>query len=104
LIENTGKNEERYVNQFADRIANKWVYDLPWVDVDYYEFWIKNRKYIQNDKFIKYNLYKRIDLWELSIKEQLSQYNKTVLDDIKSLDSVIQQMDNEKYFLYWKID
>ena len=104
LIENTGKNEELYVNQFVDRIANKWVNDLPWVDVDYNEFWIENRKYIQNDKFIKYNLYKRIDLWEWSVKEQLSMYNKTVLDDIKSLDSVIQQMGNEKYFLYWKID
>ena len=104
LIENTGKNEELYVNQFVDRIANKWVNDLPWVDIEYNEFWIENRKYIQNDKFIKYNLYKRIDLWELSVKEQLSMYNKTVLDDIKSLDSVIQQMGNEKYFLYWKID
>jgi len=104
LIENTGKNEELYVNQFVDRIANKWVNDLPWVDVDYNEFWIENRKYIQNDKFIKYNLYKRIDLWEWSVKEQLSMYNKAVLDDIKSLDSVIQQMGNEKYFLYWKID
>jgi hypothetical protein len=104
LIENTGKNEERYVNQFVNRIANKWIYDLPWVDVDYNEFWIENRKYIQNDKFIKYNLYKRIDLWEYGVKEQLSMYSKTVLDDIKSLDSVIQQMDNEKYFLYWKID
>ena len=104
MIENTGKNEELYVNQFVDRIANKWVNDLPWVDVDNNEFWIENRKYIQNDKFIKYNLYKRIDLWEWSVKEQLSMYNKTVLDDIKSLDSVIQQMGNEKYFLYWKID
>ena len=104
LIENTGKNEELYINQFVHRIANKWIYDLPWVDIDYNEFWIENRKYIQNDKFIKYNLYKRIDLWEWSVKEQLSMYSKTVLDDIKSLDSVIQQMDNEKYFLYWKID
>ena len=104
LIENTGKNEELYVKQFVDRVANKWVYDLSWVDLDYNEFWIENRKYIQNDKFIKYNLYRRIDLWEWSVKEQLSMYNKTVLDDIKSLDSVIQQMGNEKYFLYWKID
>ena len=104
LIENTGKNEELYVNQFVDRIANKWVNDLPLVDVDYNEFWIENRKYIQNDKFIKHNLYQRIELWEWSVKDQLSMYSKKVLDDIKSLDSVIQQMDNEKYFLYWKID
>jgi hypothetical protein len=52
------------------------VNDLPWVDIDYNEFWIENRKYIQNDNFIKYNLYKRIDLWEYSVKEQLSIQNR----------------------------
>ena len=104
LIENTGKNEERYVQQFVERIANKWVYDLPWVDVDYNEFWIENRKYIQEDKFIKYNLYKRIDIWEYSIKEQLAIQIEEIKDDIKALDSIIQLMDNEKYFLYWKIN
>ncbi len=63
LIENTGVKEERYVNQFIDRVANRWVFDLPWVNLDYNEFWIENRKYIQNDKFMKYNLFKRLDLW-----------------------------------------
>ena len=35
LIENTGKNgiEDRYVNQFIDRVASKWVYDLPPFDL-----------------------------------------------------------------------
>ena len=78
LIENKGKNEERYVQQFVDRIANKWVYELPWVNVDFNEFWIENRKYIQEDKFIKYNLYKRIDLWEYSIKEQSQNYKNSL--------------------------
>ena len=104
LIENTGKNEERYVQQFVDRIANKWVYELPWVDVDYNEFWIENRKYIQEDKFIKYNLYKRIDLWEYSIKEQLQDYKSSLNEGAKMLDSVIEVRDSEFELIWWVLN
>jgi len=104
LIENTGKNEERYVQQFVDRIANKWVYELPWVDVDYNEFWIENRKYIQEDKFIKYNLYKRIDLWEYSVKEQLQNYKNSLNEGAKMLDSVIEVRDSEFELIWWVLN
>tara|TARA_B100001094_G_scaffold75374_1_gene71784 strand:- start:55 stop:993 length:939 start_codon:yes stop_codon:yes gene_type:complete len=104
LIENTGKNEERYVNQFVNRIANKWVFDLPWVDVDYNEFWTENRKYIQNDKFIKYNLYKRLDLWEWSVKEQLQQYRTSLIESTEMLDSVIAVRDSEYEFIWWVLN
>ncbi|MGB1555256.1 MAG: EF-hand domain-containing protein [Flavobacteriaceae bacterium] len=104
LIENTGKNEERYVQQFVDRIANKWVYDLPWVDVDYNEFWIENRKYIQNDKFIKYNLYKRLDLWQYSVKEQLQSYKSSLIESTKLLDSVIEVRESEFEFIWWVLN
>lgn len=104
LIENTGKNEERYVQQFVDRIANKWVYELPWVDVDYNEFWIENRKYIQEDKFIKYNLYKRIDLWEYSVKEQLQNYKISLNEGAKMLDSVIAVRDSEFELIWWVLN
>lgn len=104
LIENTGKNEERYVQQFVDRIANKWVYELPWVDVDYNEFWIENRKYIQEDKFIKYNLYKRIDLWEYSVKEQLQNYKNSLNEGAKMLDSVIAVRDSEFELIWWVLN
>lgn len=104
LIENTGKNEERYVNQFVERIANRWVYDLPWVDVDYNEFWIENRKYIQDDKFIRYNLYKRIDLWEYSVKEQLQNYKNSLNEGAKMLDSVIAVRDSEFELIWWVLN
>ena len=104
LIENTGKNEERYVQQFVDRIANKWVYDLPWVDIDYNEFWIENRKYIQNDKFIKYNLYKRLDLWQYSVKEQLQSYKSSLIESTKLLDSVIEVRESEFEFIWWVLN
>ncbi len=104
LIENTGKNEERYVQQFVDRIANKWVYELPYINVDYNGFWIENRKYIQNDKFIKYNLYKRLDLWEWSIKEQLNNYKKTLVAGTEILDSVIAVRDSEIEIIWWVLN
>ena len=104
LIENTGKNEERYVQQFVERIANKWVYDLPWVDVDYNEFWIENRKYRQEDKFIKYNLYKRIDLWEYSVKEQLQNYKTSLNEGAKMLDSVIAVRNSEFELIWWVLN
>jgi len=43
-------------------------------------------------------------LWGYSIKEQLSIQKESVKKDIAALDSVIQLMDNERYFLYWKLD
>ena len=104
LSEETAKNEEKYINQFMDRLENKWVEDLPSVDIESKEFWIKNRKYFQSDKFLKHLLKKRYDLWRFIVKDQLSYQNEIIKKDIKSLDSVIQRMNNEKYFLYWKLD
>lgn len=104
LIENTGKNEERFVQQFVDRIANKWLNDLSWVNVSYNEFWIQNRKYIQNDKYIKYNLFKRLDLWEWSIKEQLSNYKNSLVESTEMLDSVIAVRDSEIEIIWWVLN
>ena len=104
LIENTGEKESKLIENYSNRIQNKWMEDLSWVDIEYNEFWIQNRKYIQNDNYIKFNLYQRVDLWEYSVKDQLSIQKESVKKDIEALDSVIQLMDNERYFLYWKID
>lgn len=103
LSEETAKNEEKYINQFMDRVENKWIEDLTSVDIESKEFWIKNRKYIQNDKFLKHLFKKRYDLWRFIVKDQLSYQNEIIKKDIKSLDSVIQRMDDEVYFFYWKI-
>lgn len=104
LIENTGKIEESYVNQFVDRIANRWVFDLEEVDLEDNSFWVKNRRYIQDDKFMKYNLFKRLDLWNNSILNQLDQY-VTVLDEsMHMLDSVIKDKDEEIEIIWWVID
>jgi hypothetical protein len=104
LIENTGKIEERLVNQFKDRIANKWVYDLPSVDIDAPEFWIENRTYIQNDKFMKYILYQRLDLWQYQVFDQLDNYKSKLVESTKILDSVIAVRNSEYEFIWWVLN
>ena len=104
LIENTGKIEERFVNQFKDRIANRWVYDLPFVDIDDNNFWVENRKYIQNDKFMKYILYQRLDLWQYQVFDQLENYKAKLIESTKMLDSVIAVRDSEYEFIWWVLN
>jgi hypothetical protein len=104
LMENTTSIEARYVNQFIDRVGNKWVYDLDIVDLDDNEFWIKNRRYIQKDKLIKYNLYKRLELWEYDIKEQLQAYKQELVESTEMLDSVIAIRDSEIEFIWWVLN
>ena len=56
---------------------------MSWVDIDTKEFWIDNRKYIQNDKFLKHLLKKRNDLWRLNVREQLSYQNELIKKTLK---------------------
>ena len=106
LIENTGKNgiEERYVNQFIDRVATKWVYDLPPFDLNEIEFWIKNRKYIQADKFLRYNLFKRVEMWDYEVRLQVDKYKVFLEGSYRMLDSVISAREREIKIVYWIIN
>ena len=100
LILNTDREEKVYVDQFEARVANKWIYELEQVDLYEVNFWTKNRKYIQDDRFLKYNLFKRLGLWD-QISEQLVGYDQTLGDNIKKLDSVIKQKSDQFTFIYW---
>ena len=100
LILNTDREEKVYVDQFEGRVANKWIYELDQIDLYEVDFWIKNRYYIQDDRFLKYNLFKRLGLWD-QISEQLVGYDQTLGDNIKKLDSVIKQKSDQFTFIYW---
>ena len=104
LIENTTKIEERYVIQFVDRVGNKWVYELDEVNLYDNNFWIKNRKYIQNDKLLHYNLFKRLELWEDQVAFQLEDYKNALVKSTKMLDSVLAVRDSEFEFIWWVLN
>jgi hypothetical protein len=104
LIENTTKIEERYVIQFVDRVGNKWVYELDEVNLYDNNFWIKNRKYIQNDKLLHYNLFKRLELWEDQVTFQLEDYKNALVKSTKMLDSVLAVRESEFEFIWWVLN
>ena len=100
LMLNTDREEQVYVDQFEGGIANKWIFDLDFIDLYEMDFFIKNRKYIQKDKYLKYNLFKRLGLWT-QISEQLVDYDITLTKSIKKLDSVIKVKDDEFTIIWW---
>jgi len=104
LMENTGKIEERLVNQFKNRIASKWVFDLPEVSIDDNKFWVDNRKYLQKDKYVKYLLFQRLDLYASDVAGQLGDYRAELVQSTKMLDSVIAVRESEFEFIWWVLN
>lgn len=104
LIENTSIEEQKFIDQFNQRVNSKWVFDLDYVDLESISFWKANRKYVQQDKFLKYNLYKRLHLWNYTLFEQLDSYKSQLIEGEKILDSVIAVRDSEIEIIYWVIN
>jgi len=100
LMLNTDREEKVYVDQFEAQVANKWIYELNKIDLYDTFFWLKHRKYFQKEKYLKYNLFKRLGLWQ-QISEQLVEYDATLSVNIKKLDSVINLKEDEFVFIYW---
>ena len=100
LMLNTDREEQFYVDQFEDRIAIKWIFDLDFIDLYEMDFFVDNRKYIQKDKYLKYNLFKRLNLWT-QVSEQLVDYDVTLTKSIRKLDSVIKVKDDEITIIWW---
>jgi hypothetical protein len=100
LMINTDKEEKTHIEEFTHRLAHQWVFDLEKIDVEDNDFWVENRRYIQKDRFIKYNLFKRLELW-LQINEQLNTYNDLLTKNIEVLDSVINEKEDEWTLIWW---
>lgn len=104
LIENTSIEEQKFIDQFNQRVNSKWVFDLDYVDLESISFWKSNRKYVQQDKFLKYNLYKRLHLWNYTLFDQLDSYKEQLIEGEKILDSVIAVRESEIEIIYWVIN
>ena len=100
---NTNQKEKKIVEEY-ETIIKKWAAKIDVTTKNNNQFWIQNRKFIQNDNELKYLLYRRMELWTYNIGEQVDNYIKNVENDQRLLDSMINIFENEKYFLYWKIN
>ena len=70
------------------------------IEVENNSFWVENRSYVQQDRFVKYNLFKRIELWN-QINEQLISYEETLSENIKILDAVLLEKEREWTLIWW---
>ena len=100
LMINTDKEEKTFIEEFTHRLAHQWVFDLKTINVEDNDFWIENRRYIQQDRFVKYNLFKRLELW-ITINDQLITYDELLTKNIAVLDSVIQKKEDEWTLIWW---
>lgn len=100
LMINSDKEEKTYIEEFTYRLAHQWVFDLERIDVEDNDFWVKNRRYIQKDRFVKYNLFKRLELW-LQINDQLTTYDELLSKNIAVLDSVIRKEESQWTLIWW---
>ena len=100
LMINTDKEEKTHIEEFTHRLAHQWVFDLKKIDVEDNDFWVENRRYIQQDRFVKYNLFKRLELW-LQINEQLTTYDDLLSKNIAVIDSVIREKEDQWTLIWW---
>ena len=103
LKEKTNEIERKMIQEYEE-ILKKWSKEIDVTEYENKDFWIKNRKFIQNDGQLKYLLHRRKELWELDIKWLIDDYSEKVKDEKKILDSMINIFDKKKYFLYWEIN
>ena len=65
---------------------------------------MKNRKYLQKDKYVKYLLFQRLDLYASDVAGQLGSYRAELVQSTKMLDSVIAVRDSEIEFIWWVLN
>lgn len=100
LMINTDKEEKTFVDEYRHRLATQWVFDIENIEVEDNSFWVENRKYVQKDRFVKYNLFKRLELWN-QINEQLLSYDETLAENIKIINSVLLEKERQWTLIWW---
>jgi len=104
LKQNTNLRDVEFIKSFQELVYKKWVLDLSPFNIKDNEFWIKNRRYIQKDKQMKYLLANRQEFWENEVKGHVESYLKIVENDINYFSEVVHEFNKERYFMYWKIN
>ena len=94
--------DEKYAADFESRVVEKWTGELDEVRLKDYQFWIENRRFIQNDKQFKFNLYRRVVQWDQTI-DQLSNFENELKDVLNSLDSLNLVVDEKINLFYWEL-
>jgi hypothetical protein len=97
------QQERLLVADFKQRIKNQWTQDLGILTLKNSTFWVKNRKYIQNDHYLRHNLSERVALWN-TFGSLLEAYQNELTFDITRLDRINHGFMKERYFIHWRYE
>ena len=103
IVENSSVYEKEIIDNYKDLILKKWIPDLGEVDLFSSKFWIDNQEYLQNDHQLKWMVRQRIanlSSITLNLDSSLKKLNST----FKIVDSISNKMENDTYFIYWKLN
>jgi len=103
IVENTAVYDVEEVDNYKDLVREKWIPELKNIDFSSFDFWIKNRRYFQNDYQLKWIVRARVHLYEL-ILEEMDSTKEELTKTLASVDSIYTKMENDTYFIYWKIN
>jgi len=103
IVENSSVYDIEEINNFKDLVREKWIPELKNVELSSNDFWIKNRKYFQNDFQLKWIVRGRVHVYEM-ILEEMDSTKEELTKTLASVDSIHKKMQNDTYFIYWKIN
>ena len=103
VVENSSVYEKEIVDKYKDIILKKWIPDLGDVNLKSSKFWLDNQKYLQKDSQLKWIVRERIENYNLillEMDETIEEINSTY----EIVDSISNKMQNDTYFIYWKLN
>jgi len=103
IVENSSVYDIEEINNFKNLVREKWIPELKNVELSSNDFWIKNRKYFQNDFQLKWIVRGRVHVYEM-ILDEMDSTKDELKKTLASVDSIYTKMQNDTYFIYWKIN
>lgn len=98
------KEEKKLGNKYKDLIYQDLGTNYDISSIFKADFWVKNRRGIQQNYKLKYLVKERIRLLKDLTNPQVLNYKSFLEEKLIFFDSINRSFENEKYVLYWKIN
>ena len=103
IIENSSVYEKEIIDDYNDLIREKWITDLGDINLKASEFWLQNEEYLKQDSQLKWIIRQRVENYDLIINE-MDQTIEEINSTYNIVDSISNKMENDTYFIYWKLN
>ena len=98
------KEEKKLGNKYKDLIYQDLGTNYDISSIFKSDFWVKNRRGIQQNYKLKYLVKERVRLLKDLTNPRVLNYKYFLEEKLIFFDSINRSFENEKYVLYWKIN